>query len=85
MKLTNLTYILIGATIFSLVMFWLTRYSVFNNEVSLHYEDWARGALALDEEAMTPATRFWQTCSIIGVSAVAALGIYHLVSRFDRL
>lgn len=85
MKKRHFINLLIIFTFASLILFWLNRYAVFHDHVSLEYEDWARGALVEDDHAFSPATTFWAVCSSVGLITLLVIGIYRLTSRFYRL
>lgn len=85
MKTRHFINLLILLTFLTMIMFWLTRYSVFNDHVSLEYEDWARGALLEDDHEFSKATTFWAICSSIGLTSLLIIGLYRMASRFYRL
>lgn len=85
MKTRHFINLLILFTFVSLILFWLNRYSVFHDHVSLEYEDWARGALVDEDHAFSGATKFWAVCSAIGLISLLVIGLYRMASRFYRL
>lgn len=85
MKTRHFINLLVLFTFVSMILFWLNRYSVFNDHVSLEYEDWARGALVEDDHEFSAATTFWAVCSSVGLIALLVIGIYRMTSRFYRL
>jgi hypothetical protein len=84
MKMRRVIHIFMVAAIISFLLFWLTRYSVFDEQVSLRYEDWARGAILMDEEYLPPAARFWLRLALLFTAIFLGLALYKYVKNFDK-
>jgi Na+/H+ antiporter NhaC len=80
MKARHLLYSVAAYTAICLIFFWLTRYSVFDEQVSLRYEDWARGAAAEYNNELSAASRFWLIMSLLGLAFLLLYTIRYLVS-----
>lgn len=77
-------HIFIALSIIFFLVFWLERFSVFDDHVSLRYEDWARGAITQDDEPLPKAARVWLNLALISTGIFLTLALIHTVRNFDR-
>lgn len=84
MKARHLVYAVVALTAVFLVMFWLTRYSAFDDGVSLRYEDWARGVAAEYTNELSSASWFWLILSLIGLISLLCYGVFSMMADIAR-
>ncbi len=84
MKMRQVINVFIVLSIIFFFIFWLERYSVFDDHVSLRYEDFARGAITQDDEPLPLAARFWLKAALFSTGTFLTLALIHTVRNFDR-
>lgn len=84
MKMRQAINLFIVISIVCFFIFWLERFSVFDDHVSLRYEDWARGAITQDDEPLPTSARVWLNVALLSTGIALTLALIHTIRNFDR-
>lgn len=84
MKMRQVINVFFVISIVCFFIFWLERFSVFDDHVSLRYEDWARGAITQDDEPLPTVARIWLNAALLSTATALTLALIHTIRNFDR-